>query len=78
MLDQAEPVRQYLTRLPVHFPIGLAGLEGVDLSMRLGNLRGGLPFTVVFDGGGKVIGRRVGAIEPSHLEQWERGAGIKA
>jgi thiol-disulfide isomerase/thioredoxin len=71
-VDGAEPVRQYLTRLPMSFPIGLAGMEGVDLSAKLGNTQGGLPFTVVFDRRGTVVARRVGALERSHLERWER------
>jgi len=71
-VDSAEPVRQFLARLPVGFPIGLAGMEGVDLSTRLGNMQGGLQFTVMFDRRGKSIGRRVGAIDRSHLERWER------
>jgi thiol-disulfide isomerase/thioredoxin len=75
-VDGAEPVRQYLTRLPMSFPIGLAGMEGVDLAARLGNAQGGLPFTVVFDRRGKVVGRRVGALERSHLERWERDQAV--
>jgi thiol-disulfide isomerase/thioredoxin len=71
-VDSDEPVRQYLARLPMSFPIGLAGMEGVDLSAKLGNTQGGLPFTVVFDRQGKVAARRAGALQPSHLERWER------
>jgi thiol-disulfide isomerase/thioredoxin len=75
-VDQAEPVRQFLAHLPVSFPIGLAGTEGVDLSARLGNTQGGLPFTVAFDRSGKAVGRRVGALAPTHLERWERALAI--
>jgi thiol-disulfide isomerase/thioredoxin len=75
-VDSAQPVREYLARLPITFPIGLAGMGGVDLSGKLGNTQGGLPFTVVFDRQGKAIGRRVGALEPSHLQRWERELAI--
>jgi thiol-disulfide isomerase/thioredoxin len=71
-VDGAEPVRAYLSRLPMSFPIGLAGMEGVELSSKFGNTQGGLPFTVVFDRQGKAVGRRVGALNPGHLERWER------
>jgi len=77
-VDRAEPVREYLARLPMSFPIGLAGMEGAGLSQKLGNLQGGLPFTVVFDRRGKAVGRRVGALEPGHLERWGRELSLTA
>ncbi len=71
-VDGEAPVRDYLARLPVSFPIGLAGMGGVDLSMSLGNAAGGLPFTVVLDRRGKTVDRHVGALESRHLERWDR------
>jgi thiol-disulfide isomerase/thioredoxin len=71
-VDAAVPVREYLGRLPVSFAIGLAGMEGAGLSRRLGNVNGGLPFTVVLDRGGKVMDRKLGALDPEHLERWDR------
>src|SRR5687768_11093755 len=47
-IDGPTPVREFLARVPVGFAVGLAGLDGADLSRRLGNARGGLPFTVLF------------------------------
>jgi thiol-disulfide isomerase/thioredoxin len=46
-VDGPTPVREFLQRVPVSFPIGLAGFGGADLGKRLGNQTGGLPFTVV-------------------------------
>lgn len=77
-VDQAEPVREYLKRLPMSFPIGLAGMEGVSLARSLGNANGLLPFTVVFDREGRVVDRRLGLVEPRHLERWERRLGSPA
>ena len=71
-VDGPTPVREYLARLPMSFPIGLAGMGGVELSRSLGNAGGALPFTVVFDRSGHVLDRRLGALEPAHLERWER------
>lgn len=42
-IDQPSSVRQFLARVPVDFPIGLAGLQGTDLGRSLGNLAGGFP-----------------------------------
>ena len=43
-VDGPTPVREFLDKVPVSFPIGLAGFEGTELSKSLGNLAGGLPF----------------------------------
>ena len=36
-VDSPTPVRSYLGRLPMAFPIGLAGVDGVELARSLGN-----------------------------------------
>jgi thiol-disulfide isomerase/thioredoxin len=69
-IDQPSAVRTFLARLPVSFPIGLAGLEGTGLSKSLGNLAGGLPFTVVFGADGAVRQRRMGRVSEADLKQW--------
>jgi thiol-disulfide isomerase/thioredoxin len=58
--DRAEPVREFLTRTPVTFDVALAGFAGVELSRRLGNTSGGLPFTVIFDRRGRPAWRHIG------------------
>lgn len=70
--DNAEPVREFLGRLPMSFPIGLAGFEGVGLSRRLGNANGALPFTVVLGADGAIAARKLGAIAPEDLDLWDR------
>jgi len=69
-VDGAQAVREFLSRVPVGFSIGLAGLDGIDLSRRLGNVGGGLPFTVVFDRQGRLRDRHLGALQASHLAGW--------
>jgi len=69
-IDQPSAVRQFLQRTPVSFPIGLAGLGGTELSKALGNLSGGLPFTVVAGAGGQVLQRRMGRLTAPDLAQW--------
>lgn len=69
-VDAREPVREFLQRLPVSFPIGLAGPEGVELSRQLGNVSGGLPFSVVFAADGSVAARKLGALSWDELETW--------
>jgi len=40
-IDQPSAVRKFLARIPLDFPVGLAGLGGTDLGRSLGNLTGG-------------------------------------
>lgn len=69
-IDQPSAVRKFLARIPLDFPVGLAGLGGTDLGRSLGNLTGGLPFTVVLGGEGKVLHRKMGQITLADLQQW--------
>jgi thiol-disulfide isomerase/thioredoxin len=69
-IDQPSAVRTWLQRVPVKFPIGLAGLEGTELSRSLGNQVGGLPFTVVIGADGRVRERRMGRVSEADLKAW--------
>ena len=71
--DKVEPVREFLARTPVSYPIALAGFAGIELSRQLGNDGGGLPFTVVFDRRGRVAARHSGEARPEQLDAWAKG-----
>ena len=71
-VDQAAAVDRFLKHTPVRFPITLAGMSGVELSRSLGNLGGGLPFTVVFDRAGQIVQRKMGRVSPQDLQQWRQ------
>ena len=73
--DQAEPVRAYLARAPVSYAIGLTGFAGIELSQRLGNSSGGLPFTLVFGRDGSLLQRRMGETSYEQLAGWAKGIG---
>lgn len=75
-IDGPTPVREFLaTRIRVAFPIGLAGVEGTELSRRLGNERGGLPFSVVLDADGRIVERKLGETHYDELVSWARAHG---
>ena len=69
-VDQPAAVRQFLGRLPLAFPVGVAGFAGTDISRGLGNLGGSLPFSVVFDRQGAVVHQKVGKVSEADLAQW--------
>jgi thiol-disulfide isomerase/thioredoxin len=71
-LEDAAPVREFLARRPVGFAIGLAGPGGVALTRQLGNDKGGLPFTAVFDRAGKLAHRKLGQSHFAELDGWVR------
>ena len=69
-VDQPSAVRTWLQTRPLHFPVGMAGLGGTELSKSLGNVSGGLPFSVVFGPSGQLIHRKIGRISPEDLVLW--------
>ncbi len=71
-IDQADLVQRFLTRTPVSYPIAMAGPAGVELTKKLGNAAGGLPFTVVFDRKGDIRHRKLGQLKPEDLADWLR------
>lgn len=71
--DSADKVRDFLNKTPIGFPIAVAGFGGIELSRQLGNLSGGLPFTVVFDRRGDVMHRHMGETRYDQLAGWAQG-----
>jgi len=69
-VDKPERVQSFLKTNPLSFAIGMAGLEGTELSRALGNLTGSLPFTVVFSSEGQIAQRKLGRIGQQDLDQW--------
>lgn len=69
-VDQAPAVRAFLARKPLDFPVAMAGLTGTELARSLGNLGGGLPFTVVLSADGQMLHRKIGQITAENLQQW--------
>ena len=71
-IDQTDLVQRFLARAPVSFPVAMAGASGVELTKKLGNSAGGLPFSVVFDRQGQIRHRKLGQLQESDLADWLR------
>lgn len=69
-VDKAEPVRIFLARLPLDFSVVLSGMQGVEMSRQLGNIAGGLPFSLLIGGQGQVVQRKIGQLSDSDLIAW--------
>lgn len=71
-LDKPDPVRRFVRENAIGFPVGLAENGGYELVQALGNLSGGLPFTVVIGTDGSVVQRKMGRLSAADLEAWTR------
>lgn len=69
-IDQPDPVRRFAAERKLRLPIAFAGASGLELSRSLGNDRGALPFTAVFDSTGSRIGNKLGAVSADLLAGW--------
>jgi peroxiredoxin len=69
-VDRLDPVKRFLERSPVTFPVAMADMHGVEIGRSLGNLSGGLPFTVVLGSDGRVVQRKMGKVTPDDLLAW--------
>jgi thiol-disulfide isomerase/thioredoxin len=73
-IDGPTPVRAFLEKVKIGFPIGLAGLDGTALVRSLGNPSGGLPFSVLVGAQGQVLQRKLGETSYDELAGWARQA----
>lgn len=71
-VDRLEPVQKFLQRLPLEFPVVLAGMEGLALSKKLGNDTNGLPFSVLIAADGTILDRKIGKLEAADLANWKQ------
>lgn len=69
-VDKLEPVQAFLAKVPLQFPVVLAGMQGVEMSRQWGNLAGGLPFSLVLGSNGAVVQRKMGQLAESDLAAW--------
>jgi thiol-disulfide isomerase/thioredoxin len=70
-LDEVEAARAFLAATPVDIPILREAPGPTDSSIRLGNHRNVLPFTVLVSADGRLLARRSGAFRDAEdLRQW--------
>ena len=69
-IDQPSAVKRFLGQYPVEYPVGMAGLNGTALMTELGNLQGGLPFTLVIDAQQGLRMRKLGKLSEDDIRSW--------
>jgi thiol-disulfide isomerase/thioredoxin len=67
-IDSAAKIQQFAKEYGVTYPLAVAGLEAVDVSRRLGNTAGALPYTLVLDRHGRVASTHLGGLTQPALD----------
>lgn len=69
-LDTPAAVQAFLQQVPVSYPIVLDTPGPADASVRLGNTRGLLPFTVLVDAQGRIQRQKLGPFAAGEIDRW--------
>ncbi len=73
-LDDPAQVAEFLQRVPVAYPNLLEEPGPGDSSVRMGNTRSVLPFSILADAEGRVVATHMGSFDEDSLQQWVDGA----
>jgi thiol-disulfide isomerase/thioredoxin len=67
-LDDPAAVREFLARVPVQYPILIDTPGPADASVRLGNPKGVLPYSVLIGADGRLLKQRIGPFAAGELD----------
>ncbi len=68
-IDQPDKVQTFAREFGMNYPILLGGIDVVELSRQAGNRVGALPFTLIFDRSGRIVGRELGGLKEAKLDE---------
>lgn len=66
--DKPEAVKEFAKAYDMDYPVLLAKDKGIPLMQVLGNSKAGLPFTIVVDRDGRMLGKKMGVMKKADLE----------
>ena len=67
--DNTDKVHDFARAQGIDYTLLLGSDDAIELSKKLGNKVGGLPFTVVVDAQGKIVDTVLGAAAPGRFEE---------
>ena len=67
-IDQRDKIQVFARQFGINYPVLLGGIGAVEISRQSGNRVGALPFTVVLDRHGRIVGRELGKASEAKLE----------
>lgn len=68
-IDQRDKVQAFAREFGMNYPVLLGGIDSVEMSRQAGNRVGALPFTVILDRNGQIVGRELGGLKESRLDE---------
>jgi thiol-disulfide isomerase/thioredoxin len=66
-VESAEKARDAATKLGINYPVLVGGAEVIDVTRRLGNRAGALPYTLVLDRAGNMVAGHLGILTEAQL-----------
>jgi thiol-disulfide isomerase/thioredoxin len=66
-IDNPEKVREFAAKFRMNYPILLGEMRAIELARTAGNEFGGLPFTIIVDREGRLIGTELGGLNEQKL-----------
>ena len=69
-LDTPENIHEFLSRVPVAYPILVDTPGPADASVWLGNRKGVLPYSVLAGADGKILKQKIGPFAPGEIDDW--------
>lgn len=66
-IDTEKNVNAFIEKVPVSYPLLVAGYGGIQQMKELGNTKGGLPYTALFNSRGELFHQILGQVDPEKL-----------
>jgi peroxiredoxin len=73
-VDSVSKVREFAAKYHMNYPVLIGEMEAIELARTAGNQFGALPFTVVLDRKGRLIGTELGGLNEEKLTALIRSA----
>ena len=67
--DSLGNIKKFNEKIAIDYYVSIANLDAIELSKKLGNNIGALPYTLVIKNK-KIIDRHIGELEQKHLDKW--------
>lgn len=71
-LDDPAAVDAFLRQVPIGYPVLVDTPSAHDAGVRLGNLKGVLPYSVLLDANGRLLKQKIGPFAEGEIEAWAR------
>ena len=66
-IDSASKIREFSSKISISYPLVVSGFDGAEVAKNLGNVKGGLPFTVLIDANGTIFETIEGIVDIAAL-----------